>query len=63
VFENSTAVDYQYIPNYDPRIYAFGVDFVPAPEPSSLVALCGFGAMGLCWAVRRRRKSAAATLA
>jgi hypothetical protein len=30
---------------------------VPAPEPSSIVALCGLGAMGLFLLVRRRRKA------
>jgi hypothetical protein len=29
----------------------------PVPEPSSVVALCGLGAMGLFMAVRRRRKA------
>jgi hypothetical protein len=54
----SATSDYQYFPNgQDPRIYSIGVDFVATPEPSSVVALCGLGAMGLFLAARRRRKS------
>ncbi len=36
-----------------PRIYE--LDAIPAPEPSSIVAFCGMGAMGLLFFAARRR--------